>query len=114
VARRNGKVFVTGNTGFPKNLDLGDGLGTALKPACEFWILVRRPPDGTLKKTVIDWGTGGLNIDACRVGDDVRVGVGVAVPSSPPVQAARRRAAERARRAAVGQRRSAGRKNGAP
>lgn len=57
-------------TGFPKNLDLGEGLGTALKPACEFWILVRRPPAGTIKQTVIDWGTGGLNIDACRIGGD--------------------------------------------
>lgn len=55
-------------TGFPKSLDLGDGRGTALKPAAEHWILVRKPCDGTTTGTVERWGTGGLNIDACRIG----------------------------------------------
>ncbi len=43
------------------------GWGTALKPACEFWWLVRRPLDGTVAGNWQAWGTGGLNVDACRV-----------------------------------------------
>ena len=55
-------------TGFPKSLDLGDGRGTALKPASEHWILVRAPCEGTTTGNVERWGTGGLEIDACRIG----------------------------------------------
>jgi len=67
VARRNGKVFVTGNSGFPKSLNLGDGRGTALKPSHEPICLARKPLDGTVAANVIKWGTGALNIDACRI-----------------------------------------------
>lgn len=126
VARRNGKVFVTGNSGFPKSLDVSkaidkaagaerevvgksarhvsgkpeqrtDGLcgsstfsetigmganltapatdaakqwqgwGTALKPAWEPIFLARKPLDGTVAENVQKYGTGALNIDACRV-----------------------------------------------
>lgn len=42
------------------------GFGTALKPAVEPWILCRKPLDGTVAANVARWGTGGLNIDACR------------------------------------------------
>lgn len=45
-----------------------DGWGTALKPASEHWILIRKPiSEKTVAKNVIKWGVGGLNIDACRV-----------------------------------------------
>lgn len=57
-------------TGFPKshNLD-GDreGWGTALKPAYEPIILARKPLVGTVAANVDAFGTGALNIDACRV-----------------------------------------------
>lgn len=44
------------------------GLGTALKPACEFWTLARKPlGESTVAKNVKRWGTGGLNIDGCRI-----------------------------------------------
>ena len=44
------------------------GFGTALKPACEFWILVRKPiSEKTIVKNVLKWGTGALNIDASRI-----------------------------------------------
>lgn len=43
------------------------GWGTALKPATEHWILVRKPLDGTVAANVQKHGTGGLNIDACRI-----------------------------------------------
>ena len=46
------------------------GWGTALKPAYEPAILARKPLRGTVADNVAQWGTGGLNIDGCRVGDD--------------------------------------------
>lgn len=45
------------------------GFGSALKPAWEPVVLARKPLDGTLAQNVLKWGTGGLNIDACRVGE---------------------------------------------
>ena len=45
-----------------------DGFGTALKPASEHWILVRKPIAGTIAGNVLEYGTGGLNIDDARVG----------------------------------------------
>jgi site-specific DNA-methyltransferase (adenine-specific) len=49
------------------------GWGTALKPAAEDWWLARKPLAGTVVGNVLAYGTGALNIDACRVphGDDV-------------------------------------------
>jgi site-specific DNA-methyltransferase (adenine-specific) len=75
-------------TGFPKSLDVSkaiknsydemtaaadpdtgfEGWGTALKPAAEHWILVRKPLIGTVAANVLAHGTGGLNIDGCRIG----------------------------------------------
>jgi len=46
------------------------GWGTALKPAYEPAILARKPLRGTVADNVAQWGTGGLNIDGCRVGDE--------------------------------------------
>jgi site-specific DNA-methyltransferase (adenine-specific) len=46
-----------------------DGWGTALKPSCEFFTLCRKPlSESTIAKNVLRWGTGGINIDGCRVG----------------------------------------------
>jgi site-specific DNA-methyltransferase (adenine-specific) len=75
-------VHLFGN-GFPKSQSIGknvekvapatpeaklwDGFGTALKPAVENWILVRKPIKGTIVANVLEWGVGGLNIDATRV-----------------------------------------------
>jgi len=117
VARRNGKIFVTGNSGWPKGLNIakaidamhghvgevvGRGIGasgvqgigasgvhggayditrathpaaipwegwnTALKPSIEPATLAQKPiSESTIAKNVLRWGTGGLNIDACRV-----------------------------------------------
>lgn len=49
-------------TGFPKSKDLGDGFGTALKPAHEPIVVARKPPEGTTTENFARWGTGGLNI----------------------------------------------------
>lgn len=54
-------------TGFPKSLNIGDGIGTALKPAYEPIVLARKPLDGTVAANVLKWGTGGLNIDGGRI-----------------------------------------------
>lgn len=45
-----------------------DGWGTALKPAWEPIILARKPIEGTVAANVLAHGTGGLNVDGCRVG----------------------------------------------
>ena len=55
-------------SGFPKNHNLGDGWGTALKPALEPITLARKPlSEKTIAANVMKHGTGGLNIDGCRV-----------------------------------------------
>jgi DNA modification methylase len=79
-ARHGGGVeFASGCSGF--NTDVGcvtapatdeakqwDGWGTALKPACEFFTLARKPlSEKTIAANVLKWGTGGINIDGCRV-----------------------------------------------
>lgn len=53
--------------GFPKSLNLGEGQGTALKPAWEPIILARKPTVGTVAANVDVHSTGALNIDACRL-----------------------------------------------
>jgi DNA modification methylase len=54
-----------------------DGWGTALKPATEDWWLARKPLSSTVAGTVLEWGTGALNVDRCRVGTSK------SVPASP-------------------------------
>jgi site-specific DNA-methyltransferase (adenine-specific) len=44
-----------------------EGWGTGLKPAHESWILVRKPLEGTVAATVLKYGTGGINVDGCRI-----------------------------------------------
>lgn len=52
------------------------GWGTALKPAHEPIVIARKPLDGTVAANVLQYGTGALNIDGCRVptGDDLNGG----------------------------------------
>ena len=48
-----------------------DGWGTALKPANEPIVLARKPiSEKTIAENVMKWGTGGINIDGCRVGTE--------------------------------------------
>jgi DNA modification methylase len=44
-----------------------EGWGTALKPAHEPIVMARKPLEGTVAQTVLTHGTGGINIDGCRV-----------------------------------------------
>lgn len=71
--------------GFPKSLDVSraisktdndaaeqwQGWGTALKPAHEPICVARKPLIGTVAANVAKYGTGALNIDACRVPTEV-------------------------------------------
>jgi site-specific DNA-methyltransferase (adenine-specific) len=60
-------------SGFPKSHNLKGsraGWGTALKPAWEPILLCRKPLDGTVAANVQRWGTGAINVDACRVGQE--------------------------------------------
>jgi DNA modification methylase len=50
-----------------------EGWGTALKPALEPITVARKPIQGTVADNVLKHGTGGINIDACRVGKDKRI-----------------------------------------
>lgn len=60
VARRAGKVFITGNSGFPK-------ARSVLKPAWEPVIVARKPCVGSAKANVEQFGTGFLQIEECRI-----------------------------------------------
>jgi len=51
-----------------------EGWGTALKPAMELFTLARKPFNDTVANNVLKYGTGGINIDGCRVGDELMIG----------------------------------------
>lgn len=55
-----------------------EGWGTALKPAHEPVVMARKPVEETVAENVLKHGTGGINIDGCRIelseGDDPRLG----------------------------------------
>jgi DNA modification methylase len=63
-----------------------EGWGTALKPAHEPIVMARKPFKGTVADNVLEWGTGGINVDGCRIGyvsdydkkhqEDIRKGTG--------------------------------------
>tara|TARA_R100001086_G_scaffold248113_1_gene184168 strand:+ start:1334 stop:2644 length:1311 start_codon:yes stop_codon:yes gene_type:complete len=75
-------------SGFPKSLNIGkqlekqqvmmdslvrewEGWGTALKPAHEPIVVARKPlAEKNVALNVLKYGTGGINIDACRIGTD--------------------------------------------
>jgi len=47
-----------------------EGWGTALKPAHEPIVMARKPFKGSVAQNVLEWGTGGINIDGCRIETD--------------------------------------------
>lgn len=62
-------------SGFPKGGNR-DGKGTCLKPAHEPIVLARKPLIGSVARNEAAFGTGALNIDACRIhADDAQGGV---------------------------------------
>lgn len=86
ITKNRGKAFVVAGQSKQRDKDTGgdlvagsntigaykaqnkwDGWGTALKPAHEPIVLARKPLEGTVAENVLKWGTGGINIDGCRV-----------------------------------------------
>jgi site-specific DNA-methyltransferase (adenine-specific) len=69
-------------SGFPKSHNLDgrwEGWGTALKPAHEPIMLARKPlSERSVAANVGRWGTGAINIEACRVGGNGVYGGGKA------------------------------------
>jgi DNA modification methylase len=63
---RDERVLDKGNSEF-------EGWGSALKPAVEPIVLARKPLEKGLSiaENVLKWGTGGINIDGCRVGNEI-------------------------------------------
>ena len=51
-----------------------EGWGTALKPAHEPIVMARKPFNTSVAENVLTHGTGGINIDECRVGTDENLG----------------------------------------
>jgi DNA modification methylase len=49
-----------------------EGWGTALKPALEPITVARKPLIGTVAANVLTYGTGGINVDGCKVGNEPR------------------------------------------
>lgn len=137
IVRRAGLVSVSGNSGFPKSLDVSkaigraagaerpivakvrkvesfgisnsvyrsgpdhggmlsitapatpeaaawEGWGTALKPAFEPVVVARKPLVGTVAANVLRYGTGGLNIDACRIPTTDSLGGGATLDQQEP------------------------------
>ncbi len=58
------------------------GWGTALKPACEPICLGRKPLVGTVASNVLQFGTGAINVDGCKIGDDIRINQPMGAPEN--------------------------------
>jgi len=66
---------IVGGATYTKGTSPYEGWGTALKPAMELWTLCRKPlEEKTIASNVLKYGTGGINIDGCRVGTDENLG----------------------------------------
>jgi site-specific DNA-methyltransferase (adenine-specific) len=72
-------------SGFPKSHNAGNGWGTALKPAHEPIVVARKPlaKGCTVAANVLRYGTGAVNIDACRVEYDDLLTPAVTVAKNP-------------------------------
>lgn len=80
-------------SGFPKSLNLGNGWGTALKPAHEPICLARKPlSEKTVAENVLKYRTGGINIDGSRITTDESLNQGASNLGYHGVQQARQTA----------------------
>ena len=60
-----------GNGLITKGFNEWEGFGTALKPAHEPIVMARKPFKGNVAKNVLKWNTGGINIDGCKIGEEL-------------------------------------------
>ena len=72
---KSDNVYRLGKSGKSLELTKGssewEGWGTALKPAYEPALLVRKPFRGSVAQNVLVNGVGGINVDGCKVGDEI-------------------------------------------
>lgn len=68
--REAGTGILAGEYNLTKGNSEWEGWGSALKPANEPIVLARKPLEKGLSiaENVLKWGTGGINIDGCRIG----------------------------------------------
>lgn len=59
------------------------GWGTALKPAHEPIVVARKPLEGTVAANVLRYGTGGINVDGCRVAHASAVDLAESLSKNP-------------------------------
>ena len=72
-ANKNNKdIFGYGTEILTKGDSEWEGWHTALKPAHEPVVMARKPLEGTVVENVLKHGTGGINIDECRIGTEFR------------------------------------------
>ena len=70
--RNNTKQFGYGTQTITKGSSEWEGWGTALKPAHEPIVMARKPlSEKTVVDNVLEWGTGGINIDESRIRIDL-------------------------------------------
>jgi site-specific DNA-methyltransferase (adenine-specific) len=73
--RNNTKQFGYGTHTITKGNSNWEGWGTALKPAHEPIVMGRKPiSEKTVAENVLEWGTGAINIDGCRIETDEELG----------------------------------------
>jgi site-specific DNA-methyltransferase (adenine-specific) len=66
------QVGRTGHADITKGTSEWEGWGSSLKPANEPICVARKPlSEKTVAQNVLKWGTGGINIDGCRVAFDM-------------------------------------------
>ena len=67
-----GNGDIIGDTIKTKGNSQYEGWGTALKPANEPICVARKPlSEKSVAENVLKWGTGGINVDGCRVGNEI-------------------------------------------
>lgn len=65
--QRKSQVICGEKGKYTKGTSEWEGWGTALKPAHEPIVMARKPLIGTVVENVMEYDTGGINIDGCRV-----------------------------------------------
>ena len=74
IGYNDSEIYGTGKDSIDitKGTSEWEGWGTALKPANEPICVARKPiSEKTVAANVLKWGTGGINIDGCRVGTEL-------------------------------------------
>ena len=78
VMQKIGDTNISGEYERTKGNSEWEGWGTALKPAHEPIVMARKPlSEKSVAENVLKWGTGGINIDGCRIETDDNLSGGV-------------------------------------